>query len=714
VPLMIRRQAIGTLNIGSRKLDGYDEEELKRVQQAATLLASSIEVRRQISRSQAALAETQDHARRLAALSEMGQSLSFASTEEELFKITTRYTSKILPADRVSIALLKPNGSSLALYGLRRSMGAVQLGELSPLAGTGPGESVLSRSIVLIPDLAKSELREGARLARVGLKSCLIAPMLVGERVLGTVNVASSHADIYAKREEDLLLHLASFIGVTLLNIRRTNELQRAKEAAELARASAETANREKSKFLARMSHELRTPLNGILGYAQILERSELSELQTTGIDVIRRSGEHLLSLINDILDIAKIENRKLSLHLTEFSLPEMLHSVSEIFRVRAGLKEITFTYKAINTLPAVVKGDEQRLRQVLLNLLGNATKFTQAGGVTFTVEDLGELLRFKVEDTGVGIAKDDLSVIFEPFRQVGVPDHMSQGTGLGLAISRELVEIMRGELKVQSRVGQGSTFWFDISLPASERERIVTGATVRNVVGYLGVPRRLIVADDVWENRSTLVNMLAPLGFELHEAEHGLAVLAKCQEFAPDLVLLDLKMPHMDGLETVRAMRADPKHKQIKIVIISASAFDIDRKESLEAGANGFIAKPFRMSQLLDILGRTLKLRWTYEGEDGLVTDTPTLPAAASTDEPELVLPPIESLQQLFDLIRRGDIQAVTTLARSLEKSDADCAPFTDQIIKLARRFKLKELRKLLQQTIDTVSADDATTQGD
>jgi len=708
VPLAVGRRVLGTLNMGSKNLDHFDDEIADRASQLATALASNLEARRQIKHSQNNLEHTREHARRLAVLSEMGRALSFATTEEELFKVTTQYASKVLPADRVSIALLKEGGQSLTLYGLRSSMGAVQLGELSPLAGTGPGEAVMTREVILIENLGQSAFREGSRLAKVGLKTCLIAPMLAGESVLGTVNLASTTGEIYTHpREHNLLLHLASYIGVTLLNIRRTTELKRAKEVAELARVAAESANREKSNFLARMSHELRTPLNGILGYAQILGQDKsLRDSQRTGVNVIHRSGEHLLSLINDILDIAKIEHRKLALHLTEFSLSELLQGVSEIFRVRAGLKEIAYTFKPINRLPAVVRGDEQRLRQVLLNLLGNAIKFTERGRVIFTVEDLGEQLRFQIEDTGVGIAPQDVQIIFEPFRQVGVPENMSKGTGLGLAISRELVEIMGGELRVKSRSGVGSTFWFDLALPVAQNNAVVTAANVRTVTGYLGVPRSVLVADDVWENRSTLVGMLAPLGFETHEAEDGRKAIELARELQPDILLLDLKMPQIDGLQVIRHLRDDPKTRTAKIIIVSASAFAIDRQESLTAGADEFLAKPFRMSQLLDVMGRLLVLRWTYEANTRAVDSDPDKDVGTKISPPvptQESIPGRKNLQVLFELVRRGDVQGLGTQARALEKQDPRFGKFTDEVIALARQFKLKELKHRLASALES-----------
>ncbi|MEZ4430411.1 MAG: GAF domain-containing protein, partial [Nannocystaceae bacterium] len=700
VPLVMRDEVLGTLNLGSRAPNRYGAAEIDRLRQAAAALATNLEIRRQVSRSHAALTQTELHARRLRALAEMGQRLNLIETEEELFKITTEYAGQIVDADRVSVALMTDD-QRCTLYGLRRSMGAVQLGELSPLAGTGPGEAIAAREVLRFGDLANSGLREGPRLAQVGLRSTLIAPMIVSDRVLGTINVASNNVDAYGGRDAALLQHIAGYIGVTIDKIRRATELNRAKEAADIARGAAEAANREKSNFLARMSHELRTPLNGILGYAQILERdAALSTGQRDAIGVIRRSGEHLLALINDILDLSKIENRKYELHPTDFSLHETLQNLAEIFRVRAGLKNITFTQKALNLIPPVVRGDEQRLRQVLMNLLGNAIKFTDEGGVTFTIERLDdEVIRFQVEDTGVGIAREDMELIFEPFTQVGGLDRQAEGTGLGLAISRELVEIMGGELRVRSQLGVGSAFWFDVHLPVVEALDELSDPQARPVTGYMGRPRRIVVADDVWENRSTLVHMLAPLGFEMHEAVDGRDALEKCKELRPDLMLLDLRMPNVDGFTALRELRADPATAGIKVLIISASAYDIDRQQSLDAGGDGFLAKPFRLAQLLELLGAQLGLRWVRKGEA-----SEPLPAAAEAGEAPP--PPLALVTALRELARRGDVQTIQAKARELELEEPQHAAFASEVTQLARGFKLKELRRLLDEVAEAAAS--------
>ncbi|MEE8125771.1 MAG: ATP-binding protein, partial [Nitrospirales bacterium] len=377
--------------------------------------------------------------------------------------------------------------------------------------------------------------------------------------------------------------------------IQDISERKQAQEELHRAKEVADQANKAKSDFLASMSHELRTPLNGILGYAQILNRdASLTEKQKSGIDIIQRSGDHLLTLINDILDLSKIEAQKLDLQLSEFHLPEFLHQIANIIRVRAEQADLSFVYETVTELPMGVRGDEKRLRQVLLNLLGNAVKFTEKGGVALKVgyddtSTIPDLLRFQVEDTGRGIPHDQLEGIFQPFQQVKNQSHYIEGTGLGLAITKKLVTLMGGELGVTSTPDKGSTFWFTVSLPAVETSQVTALPVDKTIIGYKGERKRILVVDDKPTNRGIVMNLLEPLGFEVQEAANGHEALAKVAEPFPHLIIMDLIMPVMDGIEATRRIRQLPEGKEVPIIASSASVFEFNQQDSLKAGCNDF-----------------------------------------------------------------------------------------------------------------------------
>jgi PAS domain S-box-containing protein len=388
----------------------------------------------------------------------------------------------------------------------------------------------------------------------------------------------------------------------------RTTQLEEAKERAEVASLA-------KSAFLANMSHELRTPLNAVLGFAQILERDPtLSDAHRARVKTIHQSGEHLLTLINDVLDLAKIEAGRLELSCSEFELQPFLRMIADVIRLRAQQKGVRFECRAGSGLPASLYADEKRLRQVLLNLLDNAVKFTSEGDVLLRVGPLGpHHLRFEVIDSGPGIAAQDQPRLFRPFEQVGGAHHRLQGTGLGLAISRELIRHMDSDIHLLSDTGRGCRFWFDLALPASAAQRTETTATpAPQATGYEGPRRRVLVVDDVADNRKMLLDLLAPLGFELHEAGDGQQALQQAQRLDPDLVLMDNVMPVMDGPEATRRLRAMPKMANVPVIAISAGAQASDRADSLAAGANAYLTKPVRLAELLESIGTLLDLRWT------------------------------------------------------------------------------------------------------
>ena len=463
----------------------------------------------------------------------------------------------------------------------------------------------------------------------------------------------------------------------------RTAELARAKEAAV-------SASRAKSEFLANMSHELRTPLNSILGYAQIFRRdASLGERQKRGVEVIEKSGEHLLTLINDVLDLAKIEAGALELATSTFRLPALVDNLAESQRVRAEQKELTFTYQP-GTLPPLVRGDERKLRQVLLNLLGNAVKFTREGGVVLRAESVGDgVVRFEVEDTGVGIVPEKLEEIFRPFHQVGPERELVEGTGLGLAISRRLVDLMEGTLEVESRPGDGSLFSVALRLPeVSEDKAGHAPAEERTVTGYEGPVRRILVVDDQTENRAILAGLLEPLGFEVFEAADGREAVARTEELRPDLVLMDLVMPVMDGFEATRRLLGLPGLGDVKVIALSASVFDHNRQESHGAGCHDFLPKPVELEALLAKLEAQLSLTWIYAEPAGTREEP-------SDEVADLGTLAADTASALYDLARRGDVKAIL---RELEGLGPEQAGPLKELTRLAHEYDMKAIRQRLE----------------
>lgn len=489
--------------------------------------------------------------------------------------------------------------------------------------------------------------------------------------------------------------HLESLVEV------RTIELKKANDAAE-------ASNRAKSEFLANISHELRTPLNAILGYTQILRQdSTLTDTQRNEIEVMHRSGEHLLTLINDILDLSKIEAQKLELMPTLIKLPEFLKSLTDIARIRAQQKGIRFEALIEPALPSQVSGDATRLRQILLNLLSNAVKFTDQGRVTFCVRTCGfnhenrcgnVTLHFSIQDTGKGIPADQLSEVFHPFYQVKDPFAYIEGTGLGLTISQQLVQKMGGTIEVESTPRQGSHFWFEITMPVLLDTQFSAREAEQDtscIIGFHGRKRRIVIADDHEANRLLIKNVLSPLGFSILEARTGQETLQTVLASRPDLVLLDLVMPEIDGFEVIRRIRQSPEVKDLVVIAVSAYVFEHTHEKSLAAGCQDFITKPIDISELLRKLQHWLDLEWLYRPGKA-----PQAPEVCSDLQP-FAIPSLEEVHTLLSIAQQGHLKKLIMNLDRLERLDVQWQPLTRQVRQFATRFQMDQICQFLEKIV-------------
>jgi signal transduction histidine kinase/DNA-binding response OmpR family regulator len=668
---------------------------------------------------------------------------------ENLMKISVEHAG----ADRGLLILIDGGEPRVAALASGDGDGVrVEVRDAAASAGVLP-ESVLGyvmRTLEPVSiDAAKGNnpFAEDAYLRERAPKSVLCLPLLKQAALVGVLYL-ENHATpgAFSADRTAVLELLASQAAISIENATLYAGLQREQRAIrelnanleqrvaertvelQAARDRADEASRAKSVFLANMSHELRTPLNAVIGFAQLMETDpSISGVTRDRLGIIQRSGEHLLGLINDVLSISKIEAGKLTLVEQPFDLALMLRSVQSIVEVRAESKGLEVVFDVEPNVPRGVVGDEGKLRQVLVNLLGNAVKFTDRGSVTLKARWSpvgGGRVGFEVEDTGQGIAEEELGKLFEAFGQTEAGRGSKEGTGLGLVISRQIVRLMGGDVMVRSRRGKGTTFSFEVALPEAN---VAPAEEWRTVVGLAEgqMPPKILVVDDLDENRLLLVGLLTPVGFEVREAANGRDALAIWDAWRPDLILTDLRMPGMDGREMARQIRNDecgmmndelkkePEtknlssdihhssfiiHHSTKIVAVTASAFEHEREGVLGGGMDDFVTKPFRVATIFEKLAEHLGVRYRYAEVAAEVEPAPEGEESVLTVARVAALPP-EKLRELEEALNRGDVEEAAVVAEAIAEDDE---PLGRAILAEIRAFRLSVLFDLLPSSED------------
>ncbi len=572
--------------------------------------------------------------------------------------------------------------------------------KISPQSYPWLHSQLLAAKPLLVEDIdtltSQAEL-EKREWQRQGNKSLVTIPILRAGKLLGYLGLdaVKSHKK-WNQKEINFLQLVAEIIAVGKTRHQAGMELLKAKEAAD-------KANRVKSEFLANMSHELRTPLNAILGFAQVLRRDKtFTELQKSHLEIINNSGEHLLNLINDVLDMSKIEAGKIALSSNNFDLYRLLNNLKQMWQIKAESKGLQLNFICGADVPRYINSDESKLRQILLNFLSNAIKFTSQGSVSLSVRKHQQLspsvvtLYFEVKDTGLGIAQEEIASIFEPFIQTESGRQSQSGTGLGLPISRKFIQIMGGELKVESKVNLGSKFAFFLPVQLRGKKTIAASENNRHVTGLAAhQPQyRILIVEDRWESRQLLIQMLQPLKLELREACNGKQALEIWSTWQPHLIWMDMRMPVMNGYEATKQIKAHLRGQATVIIALTASVLAEEQIVILSAGCDDFVRKPFQEQVIFDKMAQHLGLRYLYEQEATL--EDKNLEMAAKSIELEansLRIMPDSWIAQLHDASTLADTELTLELIQQIPQTHGS---LREEIKNLVHNFRWDKIMHL------------------
>ncbi|HEY9649171.1 MAG TPA: ATP-binding protein, partial [Coleofasciculaceae cyanobacterium] len=602
-----------------------------------------------------------------------------------------------------------------------------------PVIGNAHAQKILSQDAAVISDDIYTDplLRELLPLCQqLGLKSMLAVRTSYQGKPNGVIGIYQyDRFRQWTPDEIELLESVAAQLGIAIAQAnllqqekQRRRELAAQNHALEKAKLEAEAANRAKSQFLSKMSHELRTPLNAILGFSQVMARDDfLTTQQLDYLDIINRSGEHLLGLINDILSMSKIEAGQVTLNENCFNLYDLLHELEQMLQLKVSSKGLTLIFEHSPDLPPYIKTDESKLRQVLINLLGNAIKFTQTGSVTLRASrdrktvrsqhwrirdnrlsaSQPVTLRFEVEDTGFGIAPEELSALFDPFVQTQSGRQSIEGTGLGLPISQQFIRLMGGEITVSSIVGQGSIFTFDIQVDLATSAEQPPKSNLRRVIGLEPdqPSYRILVVEDGAVNRHLLVKILEPLGFEVRTAVNGQEGVALWESWSPHLIWMDVIMPVMDGYEATQLIKDTPKGHKTVIIALTAGAFEEQLDALLRAGCDDVLPKPFQREVLLEKMANHLGVRYRYDEQESPASSIKALRQTVSTKSltPEvLTVMPVPWLNQLHQAALSADDEVVHQLIEQIPPEHDSLRQILQELL---NNFRLDRVIDLIEQ---------------